>query len=189
MKSKLKLLSLFLFFILSLCTSSSFSQERKYSIHTLAGKLSVSSEDGELECTIKLSAKVISTFECDYSPKLLKHFKQDVAPFDEVFVFQNAMLGNACDGLDIFFIGINRNKKYQVSESVPYCGGPPPMVVARAEKSLLRCRDAGLIVEVGGFDKRYGFMKIAIYGKLSKAKNFRNLKSYLFNIRSFIKKI
>ncbi len=42
------------------------------------------------------------------------------------------MLGNACDGLDLFMIGFNKNKNYKISESIPYCGGPAPIVIAKA---------------------------------------------------------
>jgi hypothetical protein len=126
--------SIFIAVAVLMSIPSSFAQERNYSIDTVAGKLTVSSKFGELNCIIKLGAKVIANYECDYSPHVLNHFKKDVAPFDEIIVFQNVMTGNACDGLDIFFIGINKDKKYEISESIPYCGGPAPIIVIEKGK-------------------------------------------------------
>lgn len=115
-------------------TFISFAQERNYEINTSAGKLTVSSTSGELECVINLGKKVISTYECDTSPEILKHVKTAVSPFDEVIVFQNRMLGNACNGTDVFLLGINKNGNYEISEPIGYCGGPAPIVAVGTSK-------------------------------------------------------
>ncbi|MGC2236774.1 MAG: hypothetical protein WA584_11470 [Pyrinomonadaceae bacterium] len=126
--------SLIALFVFLLLVSNSSAQERNYEMDTSAGKLSISSTSGELECVIKLGKKVISTYDCDTSPYVLKHVKSAISPFDEVIVFQNRMLGNACDGTDIFFLGINKNGSYKISDSIGYCGGPAPLVTVGANK-------------------------------------------------------
>jgi hypothetical protein len=125
---------LFVLFAFLLFASIGFAQERNYVVDTSAGRLSVSSTVGELECVIKLGKKVISTYECDTSPEILKHVKTAVSLFDEVIVFQNRMLGNACDGTDVFFLGINKSGDYEISDSIGYCGGPAPIVVVGTNK-------------------------------------------------------
>lgn len=129
------ILKLAFFFVLSLFLISNIQgQERKYSISTAAGKLNVSSIAGEIDCVIKLGGKVIRTFECDYSPIVLKHIKQPILLFDEIIVFQEQTSAQSCEGLDVFFLGLNRGGTYKFSDSIEYCGGPRPIVTISGEK-------------------------------------------------------
>lgn len=105
-------------FLFAIGISPSFGQDRHYSFKTKAGKLSVYSSVVVDECVIKLGKKVITKYECSYSPEVLKHIKTSVSPFDEVLVFQNQMIGNMCDGTDIFFLGLNKDGTYKISSSV-----------------------------------------------------------------------
>lgn len=123
-----------LLFLLLIYSHSAAQEERRASINTVAGKLTILSWMGTLDCALKLGQKTILKYECDTSPEVLKQFKTSVSPFDEVVVFQNRMLGNACDGTDIFLIGFNKNGKYEVSASIGYCGGPAPIVTAKTGK-------------------------------------------------------
>lgn len=120
----------FLMIITYILTVVSFvnAQERNYTVKTIAGNLIISSEPDEPDCIIKLDRRIILTDPCSYSPYILKHIKQKIAPFDEVIVFQNQMSGNLCSGMDIFFLGIKKSKEYEISDSIEYCGGPPPTV-------------------------------------------------------------
>jgi len=135
MKIAFKLL-LFLFTLL-LLFSSAFGQERQYSISTVAGNLSVSSTAGELDCVIKLGRKVIRTFECDYSPQVLKHIKQPISSFDSIIVFQKQTTAQSCEGLDVFFLGLNKEGSYKFSDSIEYCGGPRPLLTTSGRKIIV----------------------------------------------------
>lgn len=123
-----------LVFILLFLFSNVFCQERNYSINTSAGNLSISSTAGELNCVIKLGRKVIRTFECEYSPQVLKYIKQSISPFDEVIVFVEKTTAQSCENKDVFFLGLNSKGTYEFSDSIDYCGGPKPLITASSGK-------------------------------------------------------
>lgn len=120
---------IFILFLFTLCSALSLAQGRVYSVNTKAGKIRVESTEGTLGCSIKLNKKVILYDDvCDFSPQILKHYKNPVTPFSEVLVFQDSMLGNACDGTNVFILGIKENGNYTISDPIEYCGGPKPIV-------------------------------------------------------------
>lgn len=124
-----------LFFTFSHLTASSLlAQERVYSIDSIAGKIWVSSVFGYDDCFIKLKGNLIHKFECEYSPEVLKHFKQQIQPFDEVIVFEERTISLACTKSSVFFLGINKDGAYEFSEPVPYCGDSEPIVVLDKDK-------------------------------------------------------
>lgn len=126
---------IFLLFLFTLFSNLSFAQGRVYSINTKAGKIRVESTAGTLGCSIKLNKKVILYDDvCDFSPRLLQHYKKPVFPFSEVLVFQDRMLGNACDGASVFILGIKENGNYTISDPIEYCGGPKPIVTIVSDK-------------------------------------------------------
>jgi hypothetical protein len=67
-------------------------------------------------------------------PNVILHINKGVAPFDEVFVLQQRMWGNACDGGPIWFLGDKSDGSYAISDAIDYCGGPPPILTVLPEK-------------------------------------------------------
>jgi hypothetical protein len=67
-------------------------------------------------------------------PNVILHINKGVVPFDEVFVLQQRMWGNACDGGPIWFLGNRSDGSYAISDAIDYCGGPPPILSVLPEK-------------------------------------------------------
>ncbi len=67
-------------------------------------------------------------------PNVILHINKGVVPFDEVFVLQQRMWGNACDGGPIWFLGGKSDGSYAISDAIEYCGGPPPILTVLPEK-------------------------------------------------------
>jgi hypothetical protein len=67
-------------------------------------------------------------------PNVILHINKGVVPFDEVFVLQQRMWGNACDGGPIWFLGGKSDGSYAISDAIDYCGGPPPILTVLPEK-------------------------------------------------------
>lgn len=67
-------------------------------------------------------------------PNVILHINKGVVPFDEVFVLQQRMWGNACDGGPVWFLGVKNDGTYSVSDAIDYCGGPPPILSVLPEK-------------------------------------------------------
>ncbi len=76
------------------------------------------------------------------APRILQRYRQGIAPFDEVVVFQQDMYGNACDGGPLWMLGLKRDGSYAISEPIDFCGGKAPQLSAT--------RDALTIVLPGG---------------------------------------
>ena len=67
-------------------------------------------------------------------PDVILHITAELPPFQEVFVVQQRMWGNACDGGPIWFLGVKADGTFSVSDPVDYCGGPPPIFTVTSEK-------------------------------------------------------
>lgn len=67
-------------------------------------------------------------------PKIIKHIKNGVPPFDELVIFQQNMWGNACDGGPIWFLGLNKNGSFGISTPIDFCGGRAPIIKEAPDK-------------------------------------------------------
>jgi hypothetical protein len=119
------------------------SDSLKLSEKTVAGLLRVIDlskyEEPDSHYKITLNGKTIreindadesdtNHFQGEAKPVMQRHFKKPVAGFDEVVVFQQYSYGNACDGWDIWFLGLMRDKTYHISDEVPFCGGKAAVI-------------------------------------------------------------
>jgi hypothetical protein len=59
---------------------------------------------------------------------VLRDAHAPIAPFDQVIVFQQSGMGNACNGGPIWFLGLKRDGSYRVSDRIDFCGGKDPVV-------------------------------------------------------------
>ena len=108
------------------------------SLKTIAGELKIMPLDESCKFNVALNGKVILKTDCqDESniwsgtpiPVIHTFYKSGgVRPFDEVVLLQMNMLGNACNGGPLLFIGLKADKSYSLSESIDFCGGSPPVV-------------------------------------------------------------
>jgi hypothetical protein len=55
-------------------------------------------------------------------PRILKHLRKKVPPFDEVVIFEQNMWGNACSGGPIWFLGLKKNGSFEISNDIDFCG-------------------------------------------------------------------
>jgi hypothetical protein len=62
---------------------------------------------------------------------ILKRFAVPIPPFDEVVVFQQNSLGNACNGGPLWMLGLTKDGQHRVSKKIDFCGGRDPVIVAR----------------------------------------------------------
>ncbi|HSQ25183.1 MAG TPA: hypothetical protein VLN44_12250, partial [Pyrinomonadaceae bacterium] len=88
----------------------------KDSLHTIAGDLKILEVKAYCKYNVTLSDKVILKTDCDdestqyYAtpePTIHTYNKSlvGIGEFEEVVLFQMQMLGNACDGGDLIFLG------------------------------------------------------------------------------------
>ena len=111
----------------------------KDSLHTIAGDLKIVEVKANCQFNVTLNDKVILKTDCDdesstyYAtpePTIHTYYKSlvGVGDFEEVVLFQMQMLGNACDGGDLIFLGLKKNGTHSLSKSIDFCGGRPPVV-------------------------------------------------------------
>lgn len=108
------------------------------SLTTIAGDLRIVAVKDLCKFKVTLDGKVILTTDCDDErnvwsttplPSIHTYYKsQGVRPFDEVVLLQMNMLGNACDGGPLLFLGLKKDKTWAWSKSIDFCGGSPPVV-------------------------------------------------------------
>ena len=111
----------------------------KDSLHTIAGELKILEIKETCKYNVTLNDKVILKTDCDdestvyYAtpePTIHTYYKSlaGIGDFEEVVLFQMQMLGNACDGGDLIFLGLKKNGSYSLSNSIDFCGGRPPVI-------------------------------------------------------------
>lgn len=108
------------------------------SLTTVAGDLRIVAVKDLCKFKVTLDGKVILTTDCDDErnvwsttplPSIHTYYKsQGVRPFDEVVLLQMNMLGNACDGGPLLFLGLKKDKTWAWSKRIDFCGGSPPVV-------------------------------------------------------------
>src|SRR6185295_1915194 len=111
----------------------------KDSLHTIAGDLKIVEVKANCQFNVTLNDKVILKTNCDdesstyYAtpePTIHTYYKSlaGLDDFAEVVLFQMQMLGNACDGGDLIFLGLKRDGSHLLSKGIGFCGGRPPVV-------------------------------------------------------------
>jgi len=117
----------------------------KDSLHTIAGDLKIVEVKANCQFNVTLNDKVILRTDCDdesstyYAtpePTIHTYYKSLVGlgDFEEVVLLQMQMLGNACDGGDLIFLGLKKNGTPSLSNSIGFCGGRPPVVTWGTDK-------------------------------------------------------
>jgi hypothetical protein len=108
------------------------------SLKTIAGELRIVALKDSCKFNVTLDGKIVLQTDCDAErnvwasmpiPSVHTYYKsQGVRPFDEVVLLQMNMLGNACDGGPLLFLGLKRDKTFSLSGSIDFCGGSQPVV-------------------------------------------------------------
>ena len=105
------------------------------SLHTIAGDLEIREIQEYCKYNVVLDGKIILRTDCDdesnkyyTAPKptihtYYKSVSEGIGDFDEVILLQMHMLGNACNGGDLIFVGLKTDKSYLLSNSIEFCGG------------------------------------------------------------------
>jgi hypothetical protein len=117
------------------------------SLKTIAGELKIVALDESCKFNVTLNGKVVLRTDCDDEknqwsntpiPVLHTYYKsQGVHPFDEVVLLQMNMLGNACDGGPLLFLGLKADKTFSLSPSIDFCGGSPPVVTWSSSRVIV----------------------------------------------------
>ena len=119
--------------------SAQTTPEPKDSLHTIAGDLKIIETKANCRYAVLLNEKVVLNTDCDdesspyYAtpePTIHTYYKSltGLGDFEEVVLFQMQMLGNACDGGDLIFLGLRKNGSYRLSDSIGFCGGRAPVI-------------------------------------------------------------
>jgi hypothetical protein len=118
--------------IMLICTVTYAEGQR---IATVAGELQSILNNKTLECSVLLNNKPILKFDCEgaFPPKVVADFRKELGKLDEVVILQEAPMGNACNGGPLHFIGLRKDKSYQVSGPLDFCGGKTPVVKHQGE--------------------------------------------------------
>lgn len=117
----------------------------KDSLHTIAGDLKIVEVKANCRFNVTLNDKLIFKTDCDdeaseyYAtpePTIHTYYKSlvGIGDFEEVVLFQMQMLGNACDGGDLIFLGLKKNGAHSLSPSIGFCGGRPPVITWAPDK-------------------------------------------------------
>lgn len=138
------------FWILLLALQMNFAHAQQQSsvfadsLKTVAGELKIIPLDASCKFIVTLNGKTLLRTDCqDESniwsttpiPVIHTFYKSSgVRPFAEVVLLQMNMLGNACNGGPLLFIGLKEDKSYSLSESIDFCGGSPPVVTWSTSK-------------------------------------------------------
>jgi hypothetical protein len=138
--------ALYAFFVVSLMpfVVNVFGQERpsafEDNLKTIGGELKVTELEKGCKFVVILNGKVVFRTDCqDESNKFntepiphihtyYKSIYEGIAPYDEVVLFQLGMLGNACNGGSLLFLGIREDGSFALSDPVDFCGGRQPVI-------------------------------------------------------------
>lgn len=111
---------------------------------TVAGRLEVveqpKANDGQEAFRITLAGRELrrtgsgGDFPDFPAPRILQRYEHGIAPFDQVFVFQQDMRGNACDGGPLWILGLRRDGSHAISKPIDFCGGKAPQLSATREQ-------------------------------------------------------
>ncbi len=117
------------------------------SLKTIAGELKIVALDETCKFNITLNGKVVLRTDCgDESnvwsstpiPIIHTYYKSEgVRPFNEVVLLQMNMLGNACNGGPLLFLGLKEDKTFSLSEGIDFCGGSPPVVTWSSSRATV----------------------------------------------------
>lgn len=137
----------FAVFVLVLASVAASGQTgaAKDSLHTIAGDLRIIELKSNCRYQVVLNDKLVLSTNCDdestryYAtpePTIHSYFKSltGTSGFEEVVLLQMQMLGNACDGGDLIFLGLRKNGTYSLSKPIEFCGGRPPVINWSANK-------------------------------------------------------
>jgi hypothetical protein len=95
---------------------------------------------------VRLAGKLILKTNCNddkdpYSgtplPEIYSYFGDSLAPFDEVVLLQFNMLGNACNGGPLRFLGLKADGSFQLSNEIEFCGGKQPIITWGGDKAIV----------------------------------------------------
>lgn len=117
----------------------------KDSLRTIAGELKIFEVEAHCKYRLMLDDKVILQTDCQNEssdlnatpePTIHTYHKAlgGLGDFDEVVLLQMQMLGNACDGGDLIFLGLRSNKSAVLSKAIDFCGGRPPVITWGPDK-------------------------------------------------------
>ena len=117
----------------------------KDSLHTIAGDLKILELKANCQYRVQLNDEIIFKTDCDdessqyYAtpePTIHTYYKSldGLGDFEEVVLLQMQMLGNACDGGDLIFLGLKKNGSYRLSNSIEFCRGRPPLITWATDK-------------------------------------------------------
>lgn len=122
--------NLFLSLILSHIVVLSAVAEQK-SLPTVAGQLTYLLNETTSQCEVRLNQKIILKLDCEgaYLPAVLGNFRGNFGGVDQLVVFQELPMGNACNGGPLHLIGLRKNQSYLI-KPIDFCGGEDPVVKA-----------------------------------------------------------
>src|SRR5262245_33302158 len=148
---RLRLVLSLTIFLIAGVTGQVFGQTppvTKDSLHTIAGELKIVEVKASCQFKLILNDKVILKTDCDdestryYAtpePTIHTYYKslEGLGEFEEVVLLQMQMLGNACDGGDLIFLGLKKNGSFSLSNSIDFCGGRPPIITWGSDKGTV----------------------------------------------------
>lgn len=108
-------------------------------VPTVAGELKILEKNASGQCVVLLAGKAVHKLDCQFSypPNLLGHFKGSFGSFQEVVVWQESPMGNACNGGPLHFLGIRGGGGYELSPPLDFCGGADPVLKQEAGRIVV----------------------------------------------------
>ncbi|MCX2717398.1 hypothetical protein OQH61_06590 [Helicobacter sp. MIT 21-1697] len=112
-------------FLLTLLNANEISSQIQKEIQSDLMTISTDAKDNQ--CSISINNKIIyqRTCEFEYNPSLI--FYARLQNWNDVWVFQDTPMGNACDGGILrIFERKNGEKEISYRGEIDFCGGPNP---------------------------------------------------------------
>ena len=113
------------------------AQADSRSVATVAGELRLSHNGST--CRWTLGARELHRIDCDgaHLPELLGRFSQGLGRHDEVLVWQELPMGNACNGGPLHLMALRRDGTVQVAAPLDFCGGAAPQLQRQGTAVLI----------------------------------------------------
>jgi hypothetical protein len=121
--------SIALIVLIQVSVKTATASDASQKVFTSSGLVEVALIDESKKCEIRLSGKVILSWDCtfSYAPHVLGPYK-GVQPFNDVLVLQEAPQGNACNGGPIRVLGFAKGKEVKAFKTIDFCGGEDPVL-------------------------------------------------------------
>lgn len=134
----MKKMAIYGIILLNLLNADEISASIQENSKGVLSTFSVSTNAKNDQCSITINDKIIYQRECEYEyePRLI--FYAPLGNWNEVWVFQDTPMGNACDGGDLrIFERESGSNTIHYRGEIDFCGGPNPNFTLKGDEFII----------------------------------------------------